>query len=788
MKEVTDYKKLYEQERASRLDAERALSETHKLYLTVTRRLENLIRNLKEGVLVEDQHRRIILVNDTFCDLFKIPVSPEFLIGTDCSSSAEQSKLMFRNPEQFIRDIEILLLDKKPVLGQVLELEDGRFFERDFLPVYVDDEFLGHMWKYSDVTERKRNELELVYNEEKYRGIIANMNLGLLEVDTDETILYFNQSFLEMSGWSGSELMGKKPSDIFLSGDNVRVMNEKNALRKRGVSDVYEVELQDKKGRTRWWMVSGAPLYDKSGLLKGSIGIHLDITKQKELEFSLTQANQRAQESSQAKDLFLMNMSHELRTPMNGIIGFVRELRRVNTDAVNLRYLDSIQSAAEHLLNILNDILDLSRIDAGKLTIDKIGFRVSETVSRALEVISPKSDEKGLTLEFSVDDRIEPVLKGDPIRLKQVFLNLLGNAIKFTEKGKVSLHCKVVNESPDKQWICFEVEDTGIGMEKEFFSRMFTKFSQEDSSITRNYGGTGLGLNICKELIEMMSGAVTVDTEKGRGTKFTFILPFDRGTEKDIPDETVRPISRSSAEGIRVLLVEDNVLNQEVARLTLHHLKANVDVASDGEEAIDVLLRKEFDIVLMDLQMPKMDGYQTTRKIRKDLMLDLPIVALTANAIKGEREKCLECGMDDFISKPFEESDILRVLSKYVSRGKAQLLKLPRLYDLTKLNQLAHGDQEFVLKMQKLFIKQCEQSILDFNGARERNDVDAIKQIAHRIKPSVGNLRIDTLFQLLKSFESEVVAEDISDSLFLKISETIDLLEKVKIQMTEDIH
>ncbi len=783
MTEAQDYKKLYDQERKSRLEAERALVETHKLYITTTRRLENLITSLKEGVLVEDEHRRIILVNQQFCELFGVPVPPEMMIGQDCSQSAELSKGLFRNPEEFIKNIEILLLEKKAVTGEILELQDGRFFQRDFLPVYSDEVFLGHMWKYSDITDRKRNELELVYNEEKYRGIIANMNLGLLEVDTSETILYFNQSFLDMSGWGADELRGKKPSDIFLIGDNVKLMLEKNTLRKKGISDVYEVELKDKQGRTRWWMVSGAPLYDKSGELKGSIGIHLDITKQKELELGLTLANQRALESSQAKDLFLMNMSHELRTPMNGIIGFVRELRRITTDNISLKYLASIQAAAEHLLNILNDILDLSRIDAGKLTIDKIGFKLSEVVARTMEVISPKSDEKGLLLTWEIDERIYGVLKGDPIRLKQIFLNLLGNSIKFTEKGKVSLNCKLVEETRGKQIICFEVEDSGIGMEKEFFSRMFSKFSQEDSSITRNYGGTGLGLNICKELIDMMKGAITVDTEKGRGTKFTFILPFEKGIDSDIPEDMVRPLISQGVSGVKVLLVEDNALNQEVARLTLHHLKAEVDVAGDGEEALEMLQKNEYDIVLMDLQMPKIDGYETTIRVRNQLKSNIPIVALTANAIKGEREKCLECGMNDFVSKPFDEADILRVLVKYVECKKEVEIPSTRLYDLTKLHQLAHGDGSFVKKMLNLFILQCDQSIMEFNAAREAMDLESIKRTAHRIKPSVGNLRIDVLFQLLKSFEEISADSSIDDELFIKISEVIDLLERVKLQI-----
>jgi PAS domain S-box-containing protein len=757
---------------------------------TTATRLENLIENLQVGVLVEDEDRRIVLANEMFCSLFGLDAEPEDMIGQDCSSYADMSKDYFVDPMGFVSDIDLLLENKELVVGQELELTDGRFFERDFIPLFVEGEYKGTMWKYRDVSLRKASEKDLKYSEEKYRSIIRNMNLGLIEVDTKERILYANQSFCEMAGYQQQELIGHNPSELFLTNDNKHVMIEKNILRQQGVSDAYEVNVELRNGDLRWWLVSGAPLYSNDGELIGSIGIHLDITKQKELEYNLTTARQQALASATAKEIFLTNMSHELRTPLNGIMGIVRELRRTASDNVMKGHLESIHFAADHLLNILNDILDLSRIDAGKLTMDNTGFKVEDVIQRSIEVNKLRAEEKGLQLKGEVSEEVSKILVGDPIRVRQILINLIGNAIKFTDNGYVSIRCYVKQSLANRQWITLEVEDTGIGMEESFVDNIFSKFTQEDSSIKRNYGGAGLGLNITKQLTELMKGVISVESKKGRGSKFIVSIPFKIGDESDLPVELTISPENLNLENIKVLLVEDNPLNQEVAKLTLKHLKTKVDVVGDGAAAIEKLRLVSYDIVLMDLQMPVLDGYAATKIIRDELKLMVPIIALTANAIKGEREKCLNAGMDDFVSKPFEEKDIAKVLVKHVldKRREPGTEKVKALYDLTRLIQLSNGDMSFVKKMVTMFIKQTEDFNKEFTEIQKVKDIAMLNKLSHKMKPAIDNLGIVSLATLIRELEKwELSSDDEWNILHKKVEDVKNILKQVAIELHKEI-
>lgn len=729
--------------------------------ITSSHRLKFLIENLQEGVLVEDEHRDIILVNDAFVNLFGIPMMTFEIIGQNCSGYAEVSKRLFKSPDDFVIGISSIIRDRTIILNEELELEDGRVFERDAIPIFVEKNFRGLMWKYRDITLRKSKERILRFSEEKYRNIIRNMNLGLIEVDVKETILYANQSFCEMSQYSLDEILGKNPTQLFLTKEMAHLMYQKNIARQQGISEVYEIQAKVKNGQMRWWLVSGAPLYDDNGMLKGSIGIHLDITKQKELERNLTIARQEALASVKAKETFLTNMSHELRTPLNGIIGLVRDLKRSASDSKSMKQLESIHSAADHLSGILNDILDLTKIDSGKLQLENIGFSIDEVLKRSVEVNQHKAVEKGLSLKFGIDQDVEKVLIGDPLRVKQILMNLIGNAIKFTNNGFVSIRCFVKQTIAAKQWITFEVEDTGIGMEKAFVNELFQKFSQADSSINRPNGGIGLGLNISKQLVEMMQGEIQVESELERGSTFRVSIPFRVGTSADIPVD-VNPLSDDKEfEGITVLVVEDNKLNQEVARISLEHLKVKVDVVSNGLAAVEKLKNVSYDIIFMDLQMPVLNGYDATWKIRSELKLITPIVALTANALKGEREKCLEAGMDDFVSKPFEDVDLIRVLRKHVLDKRSDSGSGRQFYDLSRLMKLSGGDIAFVKKMVGLFIKQAEQTIGELHLAVKDKDIEAIQKLAHKVKPAIENMGVLSLGAIVKDLERQVPEAEI---------------------------
>ena len=726
-------------------------------------RLSSLIGHLQTGVLLDDGSQNITLGNAMFCEIFGIDADPEYLNGKDATLISEQIKNLFKDPDYFIESLLTIIEFQKPALNDIFELKDGRILRREYIPIYTDKVFKGNLWKYTDVTADKNAENTLRIREEKYRSIIDNMNLGLLEVDTEEKILFANQCFCDMCGYNLEELLGKRAAQIFTKGENIELMERKNEERRRsGTSDAYEIVIKDKRGRVRWWLVSGAPRYNDKGDLIGSIGIHLDITDQKQLEVELTAAREQAEQSTRSKEVFLANMSHEIRTPMNAILGMSNQLSKTPLNKKQLFYLDTINSASENLLVIINDILDLSKIEAGKLSLEKIAFEPKEVIKRAIQVLSHKAEEKGLVLGNSFfDEKASPVLMGDPYRLNQVMLNIITNAIKFTEKGGVDIQLSVVNDTRTSQTIKVDIKDTGIGMDESFKNSLFEKFSQEEVSVTRQYGGTGLGMSICKELIELMEGEVLVESEKGAGTCISFVVNFTKGVVEDLPSKEEFIADESMLSGKKILVVDDNEINRLVATTILNNYGAETVEAANGAESVEYLRQHQVDLVLMDIQMPVMNGYDAARMIRKKISEKLPVIALTANAIKGDNKKCLEAGMNDYIAKPFKEEDLLKMIAGILQTNVALKSKKPvaiaeaevTYYDITEITKISRGNEDFVQKMLKMFVDQIPKHLEEMKEKFEANELVAVGEIAHRIKPTIDNMGIVSCKDSIREIE-----------------------------------
>jgi PAS domain S-box-containing protein len=647
-----------------------------------------------------------------------------------------------------------------------------------------------------DITERKNYERTIFLQKEKYQNIIANMNLGLLEVDLKERIQFANPGFTAISGYTKEELIGKKASELFIADSHINLVKGKTLQRSIGVSDMYESPAKNKKGELRWWMISGAPNYDDKGNLIGSIGIHLDITEQKKLELELELAKSKAEESSKAKEAFLANMSHEIRTPLNAIIGMIRELAKEKLSDKQYKYVTNTSIASHHLLSVLNNILDISKIEAGELQLDLHHFRLLDLLNDVKSIMLGKAEEKGLYLKIRSSVNKDNCFIGDSSRFRQVFLNLLGNAIKFTHSGGITIDYATEDLYEGYQSVYIAIIDTGVGIEGSYLKNIFNKFSQEDPSTSRKYGGSGLGMAITYELIQLMNGTIDIQSTKNAGTciKIKFLLSV--GDISQI-EKDVSPAEYNTLENANVLLVEDNDFNRAVACNTLGYYHCRVTEATNGKGALEKLASGEkFDIILMDLQMPVMDGFETTKKIRNELKLTIPIIAVTANAFKSELEQCLQLGMNDYVIKPFEEDKLIASMNRWLTVVSEQVIstgkQIPelvqtRLYDLVKFFGTEINDKIYVQKMIFLFVEQTQLSINQMKEAYAVKDLKAVSKIAHRIKPSIDSLYINSIRNEIREIEKN--SHEGMDSLNLgeQIAFVTSVLTKVNEQLKSEI-
>ncbi|MGB3007250.1 MAG: ATP-binding protein [Chitinophagaceae bacterium] len=500
-------------------------------------------------------------------------------------------------------------------------------------------------------------------------------------------------------------------------------------------------------------------------------------------------ARKTALQSAEAKDQFLANMSHEIRTPLNAIKGFGKILAKTPLTADQQKYASIISIASENLLNIVNDILDFSKIETGNLVLKKKAFHPVQIISEVEMMFTSLAQEKELGLIFSVDASMPGSLKGDPERLRQILVNLLSNAIKFTYKGDVKLEVvvKVAKENVVK--VKFDVTDTGVGIPPEKIDIIFERFEQLDYSFTRQHGGTGLGLAITKKLVEAMGGKINVVSEVNKGSRFTVEIEFEKinenaiGTKKFVP---VFEIENVSLDKMQVLVAEDNKMNQLLVNSILEKYEICTEVAENGEEAIEMALEKKYDLILMDVQMPKTDGITATRKIRERIGMDLPIIAMTAHVLAGERDKCIEAGMNDYITKPLDEEELVIILKRYFSINKKNsqvnelfLLEAPWLNNIF-LKSICNNEEKKIRAILKELQKELPIEIKTLRELLKKNDITLLKRFCHHVKSTLSPLAINAEpFVLLNQFQ-EVLAGSNEFSLLQKLgNQLIDSLQSI---------
>jgi signal transduction histidine kinase/DNA-binding response OmpR family regulator len=487
-------------------------------------------------------------------------------------------------------------------------------------------------------------------------------------------------------------------------------------------------------------------------ILVATVVLFREINNRNRLEKILKKEKKKAEESSVIKEHFMANMSHEIRTPMNAIIGYTNLLNKTTLNEKQTEYLHSIKTSGEGLLNIINDILDFSKIEAGMFHIDKVDFSIAHTLNAIQSIFKEKENDKNLSFQIYMDEKIPEFVVGDPTRLMQILVNLIGNAFKFTNDGEIVFESRLISQNEESVTIRFIVKDTGIGISEEMQKKIFERFDQGNTETTRIYGGTGLGLSIVKKLVELQNGTIELKSLPGIGSEFSVTINYELAKNKEARTELKLEKNDRIKEPIHVLLVEDNAMNQRLAKEILLDFGFDVTLAINGEIALELLHKGRFDIILMDIQMPVLDGYHTAEKIRNDLKLDIPIIAMTAHVLTGEKEKCLSFGMNDYLSKPFSEEELYNKIKSHLSNSKHRLVQLKdkskdsidlkseandHVTNIAYLNEIAKGKKSFVLEMINIFLSQTPEDLLDIESAINKNDFESIQYIAHRMKTSI---------------------------------------------------
>lgn len=526
-----------------------------------------------------------------------------------------------------------------------------------------------------------------------------------------------------------------------------------------------------------------------------------EILIRKKSEESLLLEKKRVEDSLKFKERFLANMSHEIRTPMNGILGMSKLLESAKLSSKNQGHLNSIRSSAKNLLVIINDILDLSKIEAGKLELESIGFHLKDLLKTTISSVEYLATEKDLYIELDYQSELDDmVLVGDPVRLGQIVTNLLSNAIKFTQQGKVILSCKSVQKYDEKLCFKFSVQDTGIGIPKDKVRTIFESFKQVDSSTTRKFGGTGLGLSITKQLVDLHHGNIWVESEEGEGTTFSFKITYQLGDKKDLPANAQEATNKAHLQGLKIMLVEDHKINQVYATSILDEHDVEVKLAENGKQAVDELkANPNYDVILMDMQMPIMGGEEATSVIRKELKLDVPIIALTANALKGDSEKYISKGMNEYISKPFEEEELIHKINKLthnvVSTNQAAVEEevseaietsqpmSNKLYDTSKLEMMSRGKDDFISKMLDLFIEENPKDLSTLLDAYEQKDYTALGKAAHKMKSSFGILNVEAVHTEIRELEEFSLSSINMD----QIPTLVDKVKEVSVELVKQL-
>jgi len=630
----------------------------------------------------------------------------------------------------------------------------------------MQDAIIGYLLIGTDNTSRKRVEDEQAKLDQRLRdqqfytrSLIESSIDPIITTDPAGFITDVNKQMEALTGSTRDELIGSLFKSHFTDPERADagirlVLNEKK------VTD-FELTAVDRNGKKTVVSFNATTIYDRQRKLQGVFAAARDITESKLVEAELHQARAAAESASQTKSDFLASMSHEIRTPVNSIIGVAALLSKTSLDPQQRKYVDIFSRAGENLLLLINDILDLSKVEASQLDLEKTGFSLTELVEKTIEMLSVRAEQKGLALTCEIEPGAPMDLVGDPTRLQQVLLNLLGNAIKFTEQGEVALLVSPDGDPRAPGALRFEISDTGIGIPPEKLSHVFERFTQADSSTTRRYGGTGLGLTISRRLVELMGGRIWVESAPGKGSTFSFVAPLEigQGAKGEV---AAHPDAGASApvRALNILLVEDYPDNRTITLAYLADTPYQVDIAENGAIAFDKFVAGDFDLVLMDRQMPVMDGLAATRAIRAWEQANgrrpAPIIALTAAALKGDREKCVEAGCTAYLTKPIKQDVLLQAIRDFSRIATPQSTPTIPEPSLDRASRRAERNA--------VFLKNRRGDVVTMRDALDRSDFVAVAMLSHGMRGAGGMFGFPAITEIGAGLEASADCLDMTAS------------------------
>ena len=610
--------------------------------------------------------------------------------------------------------------------------------------------------------------------ESKYARSLIEASLDpLVTISVNGKITDMNEALANITGLTRQELTGTDFFDYFTEpGDARGVYRE--IFASGSVTDA-PLTIRHRDGKLTDVLFNGSVYKDDTGNVSGVVVVARDVTAQNLIALELNDAKtvaERAQEKAEeakgkaesltiiaegavkAKQQFLSNMSHEIRTPMNAIIGFTKVLLKTDLSAKQREYLSAIKMSGDSLIVLINDILDLAKVDSGKMIFEHVPFKMANSISAMLHLFEYRIREKNLAFVKEYDDRIPCVLVGDPVRLHQIIINLVSNAVKFTTKGKITVSVRLVSQDSGKAIIEFSVADTGIGIAENKIDKIFENFQQASSTTSRLFGGTGLGLAIVKQLVESQGGSIKVTSKINEGSVFSFTLGFLKTDEKPESD-TELPDLKSEMMNIKVLIVEDIALNQLLMRTVLEDFGFETDIAANGRIAIEKMKSKSYDIILMDLLMPEMNGFEATEYIRHTMNSKIPIIALTADVTSADLEKCTAVGMNDYLPKPIDEKKLYAkliglVLSNKEAIGNTKVrTEKSSCIDLTYLRQRTKSKPSLMMEMISVYLEQTPPLIRAMKLSLREKDWNSLYSTVHKIIPSFSIMGIGTEYENL---------------------------------------